>query len=246
MKFGPIGRVTAVVFLALLAVGSIAYLERHPIHRLASLFGVSVTVTDITPTPSPSPSPIPLSDRVPAFSLGTVVIQTFAGPVLVRTAAATVVTSDGLLITTSVAAPYGSGSFLYQVATAQGAVVRAQRVAYDAKTGLVLLKADGLDVGTVNFADGEFRAGDTLTVIGATFELSRYVPVVLPATVVYSADGTHAALSMDRAFQTQLSGARVVDAGGQTVGIFLPGGTPGMIGAADISAFIERYLSQNH
>lgn len=246
MKLGPIGRVTALTLFVIAAVASIAYIEHVPTSRLASLFGVSVTVSDLkSPSPSPAVSSVPLDDRLPALSLGTVAVQTFSGTQLIRTAAATAVTSDGLLVTTSAATPFGSGSFTYQAATSQGSVVQAHRVAFDAKTGLVLLKADGLDVGTVEFTPPSgIRAGDVLDAVGATFALSHYVPVVLPVTVVYSADGVSAMLSYDRTFTSILAGARLVDTAGHAVGIY--SNTPaGLIGSADISAFVDRYLGQN-
>ncbi|HUO75821.1 MAG TPA: hypothetical protein VMU12_02840 [Candidatus Paceibacterota bacterium] len=245
MKFGPIGRVVALCALIVAVVGAIAYLERVPSRRLASLFGVSVTVSDLhSPSPSPTPSVIALSDRLPALSIGSVAVQTFSGSTLVRTAAATAVTSDGLFVTTSAAAPYGSGSFVYQIATSQGSVVRARRVAYDAVAGLVLLKADNIDVGTVAFsADAQIRAGDELDAVGATFALSHYVPVVLPLSVVYSPDGTSAVLSYDRTFTNLLAGARIVDGDGHAVGIF-SGTSAGIVGATSINAFIDGYLGQ--
>lgn len=245
MKLGPIGRVVTLTVLVIAVVAAIAYIERVPSHRLASLFGVTVTVTDMkSPTPSPSVSVVPLDDRLPALSLGTVAVQTFSGSHLVRTAAATAVTSDGLFVTTTAAAPYGSGSFIYQIATSQGSVVRAVRVAYDAKSGLILLKADGLDVGTIGFAaEPGIRAGDVLDAVGATFALSHYVPVVVPMTVVYSPDGIHAVLSYDRSFASLLAGSRLVDAAGRAIGIY-SNTASGFIGAADISAFTDRYLSQ--
>ena len=243
MKLGPIGRVVALTLFVVLVVGAIAYIERLPVPRLASLFGVSVTVSDLK-SPTPSPSVIPLSDRLPALSLGTVAVQTFAGSQLIRTAAATAVTSDGLFVTTTTAAPYGSGSFTYQLATSQGSVVRARRVAYDARTGLTLLKADGLDVGTVDFApDVQLRAGDQLDAVGATFALSHYVPVVLPVEVVYSPDGVSAVLSYDRTFTVLLAGARLVDTASREVGIYT-NSAAGLISAAAISAFTDTYLGQ--
>lgn len=244
MKTGPIVRIVAVVVVGAAAITAIRWFERLPSERLAALLGLRVTISDLsTPTPTPTGSSLPIADRVPELSLGTVAIQTYAGSVLVRSAAGTVVASDGLIVTTAAAAPYGSGSYLYQVTTATGTVSRARRVASDPANGLVLLKVETTEVGTVPFVeDARMRSGDELSAIGATVVLSRYTPVTLPVAVAYALDERTVALSLDRTYLNLLTGSRVVDSQGSTVGLLRPGTTVGVIGAAAVNAFIDRYL----
>lgn len=230
MKSGQLIKFLGVLVMLILSLASIRWLDR----RSAS----NTPIKTLSPTASPSL----VTGQVPTLT-GSVAIQTFAGSSLVRTAAATVVASDGLIVTTSVAAPYGSGSYVYQVMTSSGDVVRAQRVAYDSATGLVLLKVQGAETGVVLFDTVSLRAGDEVRIIGATVALSRYTPVALPADIAYALDDRTVAVSVDRSYVPVLHGARVVDAQGHTVGIFRPGTTPGIISAAAVNALLERYLS---
>ena len=245
MKHGAIVRITAVVALAVAAGAAVLYLDHLPPSRLASLLGISVTVSDLqhSPTPLPSVSVLPVSDQVPALSLSTVAVQTFSGPTLVRAATGTVVTSDGLIITTTAGAPYGSGSFVYQVATAKGALLRARRVAFDGAAGLVLLKAEGADMDAATLGSvPAARAGEQLTILGATVALSQYVPVVLQASVVYAIRQSDPVLSWDRTLLPILTGARIVDRTGLTIGLLRPGGT-GIIPASAMDEFLRRQLN---
>jgi len=243
MKYQPAVRMGVIVGLGILAVWAIRYLDRIPPQRLASLMGITVTVSDIG-GPTPSVSVLPVSDQVPALTLGAVAVQTYRGSTLIRSASGTAVTSDGLIVTVSAGAPYGSGSFFYQVTTAKGAVAQARRVAYDAGTGLVLLRAEGLDTDPVTMdGSAEVRAGDQLAVLGATIALSRYTPVVLPAAVVTAPTRAQARLSVDKDQLPLLTGARVVDRRGRTVGILKPGPVTGITDATAVEGFVRRYLA---
>jgi hypothetical protein len=243
MKFGPLMRFLGVMTLIILSVAAILWIDRLPTDRIATLFGLSVTISDqVTPSPTPTLSVVPVADSVPTLSLGTVAVQTFSGTSLLRTASGTVVASDGLVVTTTAGAPYGAGYF-YQVMTASGAAARASRVAYDAPSGLVLLKVETNELGTVPFVqDAGLRPGDEASVVAATVVLSRYTAVILPAAVVYATDRT-VALSVDRGYMALLYGARVVDRQGRTLGLLRPGAAPGLIGAATVNAFVTRYLN---
>lgn len=244
MKYQPAVRMGVIVGLGILAVAAIRYLDSIPPQRLASLMGITVTVTDIGATPLPSVSVLPVSDQVPSLALGTVTVQTYESSTLIRSASGTAVTSDGLIVTTNAGAPYGSGTYFYQVTTAKGAVATARRVAYDAATGLVLLRAEGLDTDPV-VMDGsaEVRAGDQLTALGATVALSRYAPVALPVAVVTAATRPQALLSLDRAQLPLLTGARLVDRRGRTVGLLKPGASVGLIDATAVEGFVRRYIA---
>jgi S1-C subfamily serine protease len=229
------------------AMWSIQYIDRIPAHRLAALLGLSVSVPETTPTPTPTPSNrLTPADAGQSDALGTVAVQTFSGPVLVRQGAGTAVSVDGLVLTTSFAAPYGSGSYVYQVATSRGQLLRAKRVANDIPNGLVLLKTDANDLDVVLFdQDTQLAAGDELRAVSAQMVASRFVFMSLPAWVVWSDAARQTVLSMDRAYTGTLQGARLITESGSSVGLVRTAAQPGMISAETVNAFLEKYLSQS-
>lgn len=248
MKLGPVWKMVIVVALGGAAVWAVSYIEHTPPQRLVALLGFTVSVSDSTATPKPTQSP---SDRLSPIdgdsssTLGTVAVQTFSGPVLVRQGAGTAVSADGLALTTVAAAPYGSGSFVYQIATPRGQILRARRVASDQATGLVLLKAEANDLNAVLFSqDVPLSAGMQLEAVSAKVIASRFVPMRLPVWVVWFDEGRQTVLSMDRAYTHAFNGARLIDASGRSIGLVRNAIQPGLITAAQINAFLERYLGQ--
>lgn len=237
-----------VVVLGSAAVWAVSYIEHTPPQRLAALLGFTVSVTDVgatpEPTPSPSNNPTPI-DGDSTSTLGTVAVQTFSGPVLVRQGAGTAVSADGLVLTTVATAPYGSGSFVYQIATPRGQLLRARRVASDSVSGLVLLKAETNDFDAVLFSqDVSLSAGMQMQAVSAQVVTSRFVPMRLPVWVVWSDENRQTILSMDRAYAGTMNGARLIDESGRSVGLVHNAIQPGLITAAQINAFLERYLGQ--
>jgi hypothetical protein len=246
MKLGPISKAVILVVLAVAVLAAVRFLDRIPARRLAALLGVTVTVSDpMSADASPSPSVLvqPLSSQVSALSLGTVAIQTFSGSTLVRTGSGTIVSSDGLIITTAAVAPYGSGSYIYQVAIGDGRLLRASYVWRDG-SGLALLRVAATDLNTVPFDQNiAVYAGSPVTLVGAFLSLSRYTPVIMPAVIPYAADIRDIPLSVDRLFAARLVSARVVDEDGRSIGLVqLAGAYPRMISAAVINTFVDRYL----
>lgn len=248
MKFRPVWKMVTVVALGGLAVWAISYIEHTPPQRLAALLGFTVSVNDGGATPKPTPIP---SNALTPFvgdassMLGTVAVQTFSGPVLVRYGAGTAVSADGLILTTTATAPYGSGSFVYQIATSRGQVLRARRVASDTATSLVLLKVDANDLDAVLFSQDErLSAGMQLQSVSARVVASRFVPMRLPVWVVWSDENRQTVLSLDRAFAGTMHGARLIDASGHSVGLLRNAAQPGLITAAQINVFLERYFGQ--
>jgi hypothetical protein len=183
----------------------------------------------------------PLADRVPALSMGTVAVRTLAGAQAVRTAAGTIITSDGLVVTTAAGAPYGTG-YSYRIVTSRGTTVAARRVAYDAQHALVLLDAELSDSGVVPFSDQAPRAGDPLTAVSAGISGDRYAPVIVPVAVVSAHADGQLVLSLDRTFVSALAGARLVDRAGATIGLLRAGTAIGMVPASAVNAFVARYL----
>jgi|GEM_PF-6799784 len=245
MKFRPAWTMGAVVLLVGATLVAIRYIDRIPSGRLASLLGITVTVSDIKATPSSSPRATPVGGDQSAL-LGSVVVQTFRGSFLVRQGPGTAVSADGLILTTTVTAPYGSGEYVYQVATSRGQVLRAQRVANDSGLGLVLLKAERAEFNAVLF-DGETSplfAGQQLEAISAQVLVSTFTSQRLPLWVVAVIRDTRVEISVDKSFGTLFNGARIIDQSGRSVGLlrFSPG--PVFQGATPINAFINSYLKR--
>lgn len=246
MKSAPILRVVAVVLLGCAAIASIALIERLPTRHLLSLVGVSWGESggDATPTPTTiaTRTPLAVSERVSSLSIGSVAVQTFNGSVLVRSGSGTAVSSDGLVLTTSAVAPYGSGSYVYQVATSSGEVLRAKGVWR--RDGLVLLQIAATDLSAVLFEEGDdVQAGREVLIVGALTSLSQYTPVILPATIPYITE-RDMPISFDRGFQLLLAGARVVDKSGRSLGIILlTTSHPKVVSAGTLNAFLEQYLA---
>ncbi len=239
-----------VVALGGAAVWAVSYIEHTPPQQLAALLGFTVSVSDIGATPKPTPSPAggPSSFLTPINAnassvLGAVAVQTFSGPVLIRQGAGTAVSVDGLVLTTVATAPYGSGSFVYQVATSRGQLLRARRVASDAATGLVLLKTEVNNLDAVLFSEEVLlSSGAHLEAVSAQISASKFITMRLPVWVVWSDEGRQTMLSVDRAYAHAMNGARLIDALGRSIGLVRNGTLPSLITASHINAFLDRYL----
>lgn len=241
MNIGSPWRVAGVGALVVGVGLIVVFFDQTPARRLLSSSGITVTLSEASVTPTPQKAP---QGRVVVD--GTVAVQTFSGSSLVGGGSALSVSADGLVLTTSKAAPVGSG-FVYQVISSSGAIVRARRIASDPTTGLVLLGADS-GVGNSVFFD-ESRtlvAGDALTGVGVFFQFSQVVPFQVPLSVVYSiASRFETVLAMDRSLQPVTVGAAVVDSSGRIVGVLSwSTGTPRLIHAVQVNAFLQRTLEQ--
>lgn len=228
------------------ALIAIRYIGHIPSGRLASLLGITVTVSDLQATPSSSPRTTPIGGDQSAL-LGSVVVQTFRGAFLVRQGPGTAVSSDGLILTTTAVAPYGSGSYVYQIATSRGQVVRAKRVASDKALGLTLLKAEGAEFDAILFdttpASAVF-AGQQLEAISGQVLVSTFTTQRLPVWVVAVVRDTHIELSMDRNFATIFNGARILNQSGSSIGLLQFNPNPFLLSPQSINAFIDTYLNR--
>jgi hypothetical protein len=247
MKFRPAWTMGVVVILVCASLLGVRYIDRTDPQRLASLLGITVTVSDLHQTPSPSPRVTPVGGDQTAL-LGSVAIQTFLGPTLVRQGPGTAVSSDGLILTTVATAPYGSGSYVYQVATPRGQVLRAYRVASDRASGLVLLKVEATNLEAVLFVDtpaSVFFAGAQLEAVASQIQVSTFSNLRLPVWVVGISQDSQPLLSLDRAFGPLFYGARVVDQAQRSVGMLRYGATSSLIHSSTINTFIDAYLARN-
>lgn len=242
----------AVVVAGCVVLWAINYVDRIPLHRLAALLGVSITMSDMhegSPTPSVTPhlaSRDTSGDNGTSAALSIVAVQTFDGPALVRQGAGVAVSTDGLILTTTTVAPYGSGSYIYQIATSGGQLLRARRVASDVKNGLVLLLADINNFDAVFFdTNASVASGVQLEAISAQIVLSHFAVTRLPAWVVWSGEPMYTALSLDRAYGYRMDGALLVDGNDYPVGVLHWSAQPSLIGAVQIHEFLDRYLSES-
>lgn len=243
MKLGSSGRLIGVVALILCAVAAISLFEHIPPQRLAALLGISVSVSDRPTGQSPSPSESP-STHDGLIAEAVVSVQTFLGPTLVRQGSGISVSSDGLVLTNAATAPYGSGTYVYQVVLSRGDVLRASRVAYDSATGLVLLKIDGDSFDAVLFDESvSLSAGMQLEAISADIQFVRFFVKRLPVWVVWN-NGSQVELSMDRALGGALHGARIADQYNRSLGVLSWSGKPTLIDAKKINRFIDTYLAR--
>jgi len=244
MKFRPAWTMVAVVALACASLLAVRYIDRIPPERLASLMGITVTVSDLSLTPTPSPRVTPAGGDQTA-TLGSVAVQTFQGPTLIRQGPGTAVSADGLILTTIAAAPYGTGTYVYQVATPRGQLLRARRVASDQASGLALLKAEATDLDAVLFdASQSLFAGQGLEAVSATVLFSKFISQRLPVWVVWATQDGAATLSLDRSLGLTFNGARLVDQSNRSVGILHYASGPVFVSAATINAFLESYLAK--
>ncbi len=247
MKFRPAWALGAVVVLAVASLAAVRYIDRIPPQRLASLLGITLTVSDLRQeSPSPSPRVSPATNDRTALR-GSVAVQTFLGSALVRQGSGTVVSADGLILTTTVAAPYGSGSYVYQIATSRGQLLRAHRVLSDRVSGLVLLKADAVDLDAVLFdttAD-PFVAGQQLEAVASQVQISTFTNQRLPLWVAWASPDGQITVSLDRVLGYAFHGARVIDQYGHSLGIILySSSSPRVVKASAINTFLESYLAR--
>lgn len=243
--FRSMWSMVAVVAIGCLAIVAVKYIERIPPQRLASLMGITVTVSDLDPTPASSPRVTPAGGDQTA-TLGSVAVQTFAGATLIRQGPGTAVSADGLVLTTVSAAPWGAGGYVYQVATPRGQLLRATWAAWDKATGLVLLKTDATDMDAVLFDSGAtLFAGQSTEAVAAQVLFSKFVSQRLPVWVVWVAEDGGATLSVDRSLGLTFNGARLVDDSNRAVGMLRYASGPTFISAATINAFLESYFASS-
>lgn len=230
MKTGLVIGIIGLVALVCLSVAVIYLIEADTFSRL-------VTNPEVNPSVSPMRSNV-----LPSLSLGTVAVQTFSGPTMIRSGSGAVISSDGLIVTLISVAPYGSGSYTYQVTTSTGSILRAKAVRWS--SGLVLLRVASDDLNAVLFQEDTLSAGTQMTVVGALAPLSRYTPLILSADVAYIGQADDIALSVDKTYSALLAGARIVDVDGRSVGLAQPGTYVRLIPAQTINAVVEGYLAQ--
>ncbi len=231
MKFGLLWRVLAIALLGCAMLWAISFLDRIPLRQIVALMGVQSSTTE-EEHPAPDTK----------LSLSDVAVQTFSGPLLVRQGSGTVVAADGLILTTTSVAPYGSGSFTYQVAT-PGRILRARRLTSDPLIGLVLLKVEAGDLNAVLFEPSSLVvSGMSIQATAATFVFSKFTSVHLPVWITWTDTEGSVGLSADNSYGAIIAGARLMSEDGRSVGIFNWVGRPIFIGATKINGFLERHL----
>ena len=197
---------------------------------------------------SPSPSSLPPAGAEPgtwgavaaAAGPSGAAVQAFQGGRLYRSGTATVVSSDGLLVTVFDAAPLASPAATFQVATPDGRLLAARAVARDARNNLVLLKVSASDLTIAPLAASVPVAGAELALVGGFVRLSAYTPTFAHSWVSYE---TPAYVVLDAVAASVPAGARALGTDGRQAGVvYVRNGQIRMVPAALISSFVDSYL----
>ena len=200
----------------------------------------SLVSSSVTPSPFPGPSETVWEKTISEAGLSMVAVQTFDGPRLIKSGSGTVVSSDGIIFTPYETVPYGTGSYIYQVAVGDN-VYRATVVARQHPRNLALLKIQtpGLTIGRLVATD-DFPVGRQVALVSATIVLSHMAPQALYGSIV-SSEGRQVILDADRTLVT--AGAQVVISDGGVLGsAVIRSGRVSLIPSSEISEFLETYL----
>lgn len=198
---------------------------------------------------SPGPTSLPSAQAGPAGSWAAVAaaagpsgvaVQAFQGGRLIRSGFATVVSSDGLVVTVSEAAPLASPAASFQVATPDGRLLQTRVVARDGRVNLVLMKVVASDLTISPLAVSRPPAGSELALVGGFMQLSGYTASFAHAWVAHSFPSY---LVLDAVPGSVQAGSRAIGADGRQDGIvFVRNGQVRMIPADIIGDFVDSYL----
>lgn len=233
-------------------------LKRHLITFLIGMLGgtlgaFGVARLDHAAVPAPtdqpstrvSPASTPPQDAwqqaVSDAALSTVAVQTFKDDRVLRFGSGSILSSDGLLVTTADTVPYVSGSAVYQVAY-EDRILRGQVVLRDWRANLALVKVDASNLNVAGLAAGaNIQSGKDLMVSGKMVSFSKPGVFSQRAVLAYLA-GTEVIL--DTSANNFLSGARAITIDGEGLGIvFLRNGRVQLIGSDTINDFLQKYLA---
>lgn len=173
-------------------------------------------------------------------SLSTVAVQSFSRGTLIRSGSAIVLSSDGLLVSTSDAIP--AGASVYQVVFGDR-VLRGKVVARDYLKNIALLKIEisGMTVSTLDHFQ-QYSSGREFVLTGKLIMVNQPQVFTQRAFLNYRSGETDI---LDTSFSLFLSGAKVVTADGSMAGMAsLRNGKVSMISAALIDSFFKQYLQR--
>ncbi len=233
---GALGSIIALTLLARLAGGRflVALVGQEQRARIAEYLRV--------PAPAVSPTPVPRDSWQKIITdamVSTVLIQTYSENRLVRTGTGSMVSSDGLIITTS---DVVSGQ-IFQVIV-DDKILKARILTRQAAGGLALLKvdADNLTVSNLNTAEN-LQSGKTVILAGKLLSVSAPTVFSQLALVSYT---TASEVVLDSALNYFISGAKVIGTDGAVAGIAaIRGGKVVLIPAGTLEAFLRDYLASS-
>ncbi len=233
---GALGGIIALTLVARLAGGRflVALVGQEQRARIAEYLRVPAPV--VSPTPGPRDS---WQKVVADAMVSTVLVQTYSENRLVRTGTGSVVSSDGLVITTS---DVVSGQ-VYQV-VADDKIFKAKILTRQSIAGLALLKidADNLTVTNLNAAEN-LQSGKTVILAGKLLSVSAPTVFSQLALVSYTSASD---VVLDTALNYFISGAKVITTDGTVAGITaIRSGKVVLIPAGTLKSFLSGYLASS-
>ena len=193
---------------------------------------VSKAVTTQTPTSFATVTPNDSWQKiVNDSSLSTVAIQAFDNKKLKKQGSGVILSSDGLIVTTSDLSNANTIQVLYE-----DKILRASTVKTDVSRNLTLLKIDGsnYNVSSLDIPD-TYESGEDLVLTGKLADLSALVIFSQKALVSYVLDRK---VILDTQISDIVNGAKVLDSSGLMVGIVnIREGKANLISSKIISEF---------
>ncbi len=226
---GLVGGILAIVLLPVIFPG-----------YLSGLIGENIQPRP-TPTATPFVTPVDYTLQLTNdASFSSIAIQTFQGDKMTRQGSGIIVSSDGLILTTT---DVVYGATVIQ-ALLGDKIYKAQVVSANPAIDLALVKINGVSDLTISDIDNgfSFSSGQELLVTGKVSLLSKPEVFSQKANVNYTSDNS---ILLDTDINSFISGAKIISSAGKLAGmVFLRSGKAYAIQGQVLTDFLNRYLSK--
>lgn len=194
---------------------------------------------DLINTPNPTPNPELWEKVVVKVSPGLVGIQTISENSVLRQGGGIIVSSDGLVVTTTNL--WGPERSIYQIFY-DNKIIKGNVVAIDSKANLMLLKTPTQSSNIAELAKYEYKSGQEIIVVGKTFNLSKPTITSQKGSISQVLEKS---VTIDTLPNKYLYGFGVSDKDGYLRGIvYLRSGMANLIRSETIENFLKSYLEK--
>ena len=206
-----------------------------------SKYYTQVPKTDID-SASLSTSSLGLWEKIVAkLSPSLVGIQVFKDNKIVRQGSGIVVSSDGLVVTTT---DLLISDAIYQISY-DDKILKGLVMAKDYKFNLILLKVSGLNSSIADLdKSADYKSGQEILLIGKLFDLSKPISASQKGTISYITNKT---IILDTTLSSYLYGFGVADTKGKFRGItYVRNGKVNLVKAELIETFFNYYIEKDN